>query len=72
MRELSENERLTITVNNREIQVFDGLTILDALLKEGIEVPSLCHDIRLTRSNGSCGLCVVEVGTDTPRDVMPA
>ena len=69
MRELSENERLTITVNNREIQVFDGLTILDALLKEGIEVPSLCHDIRLTRSNGSCGLCVVEVGTDAPRDV---
>ncbi|HUX71217.1 MAG TPA: NAD(P)-binding protein, partial [Cellulomonadaceae bacterium] len=69
MRELSESDRLTITVNNREIQVFDGLTILDALLKEGIDVPSLCHDIRLTRSNGSCGLCVVEVGTDAPRDV---
>lgn len=69
MRELSESERFTITVNNREIQVYEGLTILQALTNEGIEVPSLCHDIRLKRSNGNCGLCVVEVGADSPRDV---
>ncbi|HZL04577.1 MAG TPA: FAD-dependent oxidoreductase, partial [Coriobacteriia bacterium] len=69
MRELSESDRCTITVNNREIQVYGGLTILQALVAEGIEVPSLCHDIRLERSNGNCGLCVVEVGTDAPRDV---
>lgn len=67
MRELSESDRLTITVNNRPIEVFGGLTILQALHKEGIDVPSLCHDIRLKRSNGNCGLCVVEVGT-SPRD----
>lgn len=72
MRPLSENDRITVTVNNREIQVFDDLTILKALVMEGIEVPSLCHDVRLKRSNGNCGLCVVEVtteGSDTPRDV---
>lgn len=69
MREPEPSERFAITVNNRQIEVFGGLTILQALLKEGVEVPSLCHDIRLTRSNGSCGLCVVEVGTDEPRDV---
>ncbi|HRA51655.1 NAD(P)-binding protein [Actinotalea sp.] len=69
MRELSGSERFTITANNREIEVYGGLTILQALLKEGIDVPSLCHDIRLKRSNGSCGLCVVEVGADQPRDV---
>ncbi|MBK5249690.1 MAG: (2Fe-2S)-binding protein, partial [Actinomycetales bacterium] len=68
MRELSEGDRCTITVNNREIQVYGGLTILQALVTEGIEVPSLCHDIRLERSNGNCGLCVVEVGADAPRD----
>jgi len=66
---MSGSERFTITVNNRPIEVFGGLTILQALLKEGIDVPSLCHDIRLKRSNGSCGLCVVEVGADDPRDV---
>ncbi|WP_407342141.1 NAD(P)-binding protein [Pengzhenrongella phosphoraccumulans] len=71
MRELAESDRFTITVNNRDLQVFGGLTILEALVMEGIEVPSLCHDIRLTRSNGSCGLCVVEVGTlaEASRDV---
>ena len=69
MRELSESDRVTVTVNNREIQAHGDLTILQSLVMEGIEVPSLCHDIRLERSNGNCGLCVVEVGTDTPRDV---
>ncbi|NMM30189.1 MAG: FAD-dependent oxidoreductase [Cellulomonas sp.] len=69
MHELSESDRFTVTVNNREIEVVEGLTILDALTLEGIEVPSLCHDIRLERSNGNCGLCVVEVGSDAPRDV---
>ena len=69
MRELSESDRVTVTVNNREIQAHGDLTILQSLVMEGIEVPSLCHDIRLERSNGNCGLCVVEVGTDSPRDV---
>ena len=69
MHELSESDRFTVMVNNREIEVVNGLTILDALTLEGIEVPSLCHDIRLERSNGNCGLCVVEVGSEAPRDV---
>ena len=69
MREVSQDARFTITVNNREIEVLGGLTILQALLNEGIDVPTLCHDIRLKRSNGSCGLCMVELGTEAPRDV---
>ncbi|WP_315092862.1 NAD(P)-binding protein [uncultured Cellulomonas sp.] len=69
MREISDSERFTVTVNDRDIEVLGGLTILQALTNEGIDVPSLCHDIRLKRSNGSCGLCVVELGTDAPRDV---
>ena len=38
------------------------LTILQALLQEDIHIPHLCYDIRLERSNGNRGLCVVEVG----------
>lgn len=63
---------LAITVNGHELRVPGGLTILRALTDEGIDIPSLCHDIRLERSNASCGLCVVEVTADgraTPRDV---
>lgn len=69
MRELSENDRVTVKVNDREIEAHGGLSILESLVIEGIEIPSLCHDIRLERSNGNCGLCVVEVGEDNPRDV---
>ena len=66
MREVSDGDRFTVTVDDREIEVLDGLTILQALANEGIDVPSLCHDIRLKRSNGSCGLCVVELGDAGP------
>ena len=56
--------RVTVTVNAREIQVDAGLTLMEALTKEGITIPSLCHDVRLKRANATCGLCVVEVDVD--------
>ncbi len=62
-------ERITVRVNDRDLEVEGGTTILQALQREGVQVPSLCHDVRLKRSNGSCGLCVVEVGEEHPRDV---
>ena len=63
------DERVTVTVDGREVEVDAGTTILRALAAEGIAIPSLCHDVRLERSNASCGLCVVEVGEGAPRDV---
>lgn len=64
MEKLPADHRLSVTVNGRELHVDDGLTILAALTKEGIEIPALCNDVRLERANGNCGLCVVEVGSD--------
>lgn len=63
--DLEGRGRLTVTVNGHETQVYEGLTILQALLQEGIHIPHLCYDIRLPRSNGNCGLCMVELGDDT-------
>ena len=62
MKTLSNHKRIKVTVNGREIEVYDNLTILQALLQEDIHIPHLCYDIRLDRSNGNCGLCVVELG----------
>ncbi|MDR0945809.1 MAG: [FeFe] hydrogenase, group A [Bifidobacteriaceae bacterium] len=53
-----------VTVDGKEMDVPAGLTILQSLKQAGIHIPSLCNDIRLERSNGNCGLCVVEVGTE--------
>ncbi|MEK6693116.1 MAG: molybdopterin-dependent oxidoreductase, partial [Nitrospirota bacterium] len=49
-----------LTINGNKIEVEDGATILDAALRNGIEIPNLCHDKRL-KPYGGCRLCVVEV-----------
>ena len=59
---LTDRKRIKVTVNGRELEVFDGLTILQALLQEGQHIPHLCYDIRLPRANGNCGMCAVELG----------
>jgi formate dehydrogenase major subunit len=69
MKTLENQNRIKVTVNGREIEVYDNLTILQALLQEDIHIPHLCYDIRLERSNGNCGLCVVSVGPNGEKDV---
>jgi formate dehydrogenase major subunit len=69
MKTLLEQKRIKVTVNGRETEVYENLTILQALLQEDIHIPHLCYDIRLERSNGNCGLCVVELGENGGRDV---
>ncbi len=69
MKDIINRKRIKVNVNGRETEVYEGLTILQALLQEDIEIPHLCYDIRLERANGNCGLCVVELGEKDKRDV---
>ncbi len=69
MKTLSNHKRIKVTINGREMEVYDNLTILQSLLQENVHIPHLCYDIRLDRSNGNCGLCVVELGGKGERDV---
>jgi len=53
-----------IEVNNRQIQVKKGDTILNALRKNGIKVPTLCN-MKEFSPTGACRMCIVEVeGSD--------
>lgn len=67
MKTVLDRKRIKVTVNGREMEVYEGLTILQALLQEDVHIPHLCYDIRLDRANGNCGLCVVELNGE--RDV---
>jgi iron-only hydrogenase group A len=49
-----------IEVNNKVIVARKGETILEALTRNGLKVPTLCHMADLNPS-GSCRMCVVEV-----------
>jgi len=51
---------LTFEADGRQIQASEGDTLLTALRREGISVPTLCHMEGLPPS-GACRLCVVEV-----------
>lgn len=56
---------VTLTINNKTIQVEEGSTILDAAKKLNINIPTLCHlklhDRKTENKPGSCRVCVVEV-----------
>ncbi|MBW6498549.1 MAG: (2Fe-2S)-binding protein [Bacteroidales bacterium] len=49
-----------IEVNNSSVDVREGETLLTALRRQGIKVPTLCHMNRFSPT-GACRLCVVEV-----------
>jgi NADH-quinone oxidoreductase subunit G len=64
---------ITLTINNKELQVEEGLTILQAAKLSNIFIPTLCHmylENGLEHNPGSCRVCVVEV--EGRRNLAPA
>ena len=51
---------IKITIDDLEIGVPEGTTVLKAAKKLGIRIPTLCHHEDLCAS-GSCRMCVVEI-----------
>jgi len=49
-----------VTIDGREIEVEDGLTVLQACQSAGVEVPHFCFHERLSIA-GNCRMCLVEV-----------
>lgn len=52
---------ITFTMNDREITVEEGTSLLEAARMNDIEIPTLCYDETLSVFGG-CRLCIVEVG----------
>jgi bidirectional [NiFe] hydrogenase diaphorase subunit len=54
-------------VDNSEIEVKDGIPLLEACLKNGIYIPNLCYIQHTDNPSASCRLCFVEIeGEDKP------
>ena len=51
---------ITFTINDKETQVEEGTTILEAALESGIKIPTLCYHKELS-PYGACRLCLVEI-----------
>jgi NADPH-dependent glutamate synthase beta subunit-like oxidoreductase/ferredoxin len=52
---------LKLSIDNREVQVPAGATILDAAEKLGIEIPTLCY-LKGREPATSCLVCLVKIG----------
>lgn len=55
---------LKLKINNKEVEVKEGSTILEAAGKLNIKIPTLCHmdlhDIKFVNKLASCRVCLVE------------
>src|SRR5450631_1308535 len=51
---------VTLKIDNRDVTVPDGSTVLDAARSLGIDVPALCHHEGYD-ANTSCLCCIVRV-----------
>ncbi|MDR1688506.1 MAG: [FeFe] hydrogenase, group A, partial [Clostridiales bacterium] len=65
---------MNVSINNVNIEVEPGSTVLDAAKKAGVHIPTLCHldlhDIKMVNKVGTCRVCMVQV--EGRRTLVPA
>ena len=65
---------MKITIDDTQVMVSPGTTILEAAKKVGVQIPTLCHldlhDTKMVNQAASCRICVVEV--EGRRNLAPA
>ena len=49
-----------LKINNIEIEVPEGFSVIQACEKAGVEIPRFCYHERLSVA-GNCRMCLVEV-----------
>lgn len=55
-----EKDLITLTIDDQEIKVEKGITILQAAKQVGIDIPTLCF-LKEINEVGDCRMCIVEV-----------
>jgi NADP-reducing hydrogenase subunit HndD len=67
-------ETVKLTIDNKQVEVQSGTTILNAARHMGIDIPTLCHmkldDLNIENKPAGCRICVVEV--QGRRNLSPA
>ncbi len=52
--------KIKLTINDKEVMVEEGQTILEVAKEVGVDIPVLCNHPALT-NRGACRMCRVEV-----------
>jgi len=51
---------IELEINGKQVVANEGDTILEAAIKNGIHIPTLCHNSKV-KPSGVCRLCMVEI-----------
>jgi NADH-quinone oxidoreductase subunit G len=54
-------ERVTFTLNGREVTAPAGMILVDAAASHGVEIPIFCYEPRVGPPLGACRMCLVEI-----------
>jgi NADH-quinone oxidoreductase subunit G len=54
-------ELITVTIDDREVEIAKGTGLVETAAAAGIEVPVFCYEPRLGPPVGACRMCLVEV-----------
>ncbi|WP_069998120.1 NADH-dependent [FeFe] hydrogenase, group A6 [Cellulosilyticum sp. I15G10I2] len=61
---MSDNKKIKVIINDQELMVPEGITILEAAHEAGVHIPTLCHldlhDFKMINQTASCRVCMVE------------
>ena len=52
--------KINLTINNRQVEAYEGKTILEVARENGIHIPTLCY-LKDYTGTGACRVCQVEV-----------
>jgi NADH-quinone oxidoreductase subunit G len=58
---VSAPEFVSLTVDDRQVEVPKGTGLVEAALAAGIEIPVFCYEPRLGPPVGACRMCLVEI-----------
>jgi len=68
---MKKAEKVTLTINEREVRAKEGMTILEAARDAGIHIPTLCYHEKLA-PYGACRLCTVEISRNGRTQLVTA
>jgi NADH-quinone oxidoreductase subunit G len=57
----AQGDLVTVTIDDREVQVPKGQGVVETALSVGIEIPVFCYEPRLGPPVGACRMCLCEV-----------
>src|SRR5436309_2920240 len=64
---MSATELVTVTIDERSVQVPKGTGLVETAAAAGIEIPVFCYEPRLGEAIGACRMCLVEVEGMPPK-----